>query len=125
MPGPDTAIILVVDDDPADREIFRRILGREGHAVVEASFGDKALEILKNSRVDLMILDLNLRGMSALEVLEALRSMPTPKIIVATGSPLPRLLESAMRLGATTTLDKATAHELLAPMVRSLLQGQS
>ena len=116
--------VLVVDDDPRDRELFRAILERAGYEVAEASSGQEALEALMNIRVDLTILDLTMPEMDGLEVLRATKYMPKSQIIVVTGLGSVfgnTMLEAARKLGATATLDKQHAQDLLVPTVRELL----
>ncbi|HXJ91553.1 MAG TPA: response regulator [Terriglobia bacterium] len=120
--------ILVVDDDPRDRELFRAILERAGYEVAEASSGHEALEALMNIRVDLTILDLTMPEMDGLEVLRATKYMPKSKILVVTGLGSVfgnTMLEAARKLGATATLDKQRAQDLLVPTVRELLGDQT
>jgi two-component system, chemotaxis family, chemotaxis protein CheY len=120
--------ILVVDDDASDRELFRMILEKAGYAVTEASSGKEALDAIVNTRVDLIVLDISMPEMDGLEVLRAAIHLPKPKIIAVTGlSPVfgDRMLEAAKMLGATATLDKDRAQDLLVPVVRELLGDQS
>ena len=117
-------IILVVDDDSRDRELFRVILEQAGYSVAEASSGREALETILNIRVDLTILDLTMPEMDGLEVLRATKKMPKPKVIAVTGLPsvfADTMLEAARKLGATATLDKQRAYDFLVPTVRELL----
>ena len=117
-------IILVVDDDSRDRELFRVILEKAGYGVVEADSGREALNALMSTRVDLTILDLSMPEMDGLEVLRAAKYMPHPKILVVTGLPsvfANTMLETARKLGATATLDKQHVDDLLVPMVGQLL----
>ncbi len=65
------AKILVVDDEPAIRFLFRSELEEEGHEVIEASSGEEALDIISSGEpIDLMILDIRMGEMSGLEVLQ-------------------------------------------------------
>ncbi len=65
------AKILIVDDDPAIREILAAYLRREGHQVVEAERGDEAL--IKAGSAELLILDLMLPGLDGWSVARQLR----------------------------------------------------
>ncbi len=69
--GTDT--ILVVDDDQANRELLSRRLQRLGYAVVEASDGRAALEMMAGGSVDLVLLDLMMPLLDGYAVLEARR----------------------------------------------------
>jgi CheY-like chemotaxis protein len=72
QPGP----VLVVDDDPAIREMVRRGLEREGIPVVEAEHGRAALSRLAAPRPALILLDLMMPEMDGFEFLETLRGLP-------------------------------------------------
>jgi CheY-like chemotaxis protein len=120
-------MILVVDDNPVDRELFRITLERAGYAVTEASCGREVLDAIANTRFDLIVLDLSMPEMDGLELLRAVKYIPKPKIIAVTGlAPVfgDRMLEAAKLLGATGTLDKDRAQDLLVPMVRDLLKDR-
>ena len=65
------AKILIVDDDPAIREILAAYLRREGHQVAEAERGDEAL--IKAGSAELLILDLMLPGLDGWSVARQLR----------------------------------------------------
>jgi len=69
--------ILVVEDDPATRERFRRTLEKEGWRVIEAATGRDALHRVAEDRPELIILDLMLPEMDGFEVAEELRRNPS------------------------------------------------
>ena len=71
-----TAMVLVVDDDEANRNVLSRRLFRLGYGVVEASNGREALEILSSQPIDLVLLDVMMPEMDGQEVLERKRGMP-------------------------------------------------
>jgi CheY-like chemotaxis protein len=124
MPETRKPTILVVDDDPLDRDLFRKLLEGAGYAVVEAGSGREALDAIVDASLDLIVLDLNMPEMDGLELLRVARHMPKPKVIAVTGlNPVlsERILEAARLLGAAATLDKFWARDLLVPVVRRLL----
>jgi CheY-like chemotaxis protein len=67
------ATILVVDDDPAVRQLIQDILELEGHAVSTVADGPSALMAIERERPDCMLLDVMMPGMSGHEVLAAVR----------------------------------------------------
>jgi CheY-like chemotaxis protein len=69
----EAATILVCDDDPSLRELVRAVLG-SGYRFVEAADGTEALDIARELRPDLIVLDVMLPGLSGIEVLEAIRT---------------------------------------------------
>ena len=73
MPAGRRAEVLVVDDDPATREMLRRTLAKGGWTVVEAADGREALTQLERAAPAVLLLDLMMPGMDGFEVLEAMR----------------------------------------------------
>jgi CheY-like chemotaxis protein len=63
--------ILVVDDNPDDRVLFRRILKRAGYSVVEGSSGKEALASAEKTTFELMTFDLSTPDMDGFDVLRA------------------------------------------------------
>jgi CheY-like chemotaxis protein len=68
------ARVLIVDDDPMTRSQLREMLERDGHRVYEASDGMEALEVLREFRADLALVDLFLPDLKGLELLAAARN---------------------------------------------------
>ena len=66
--------ILIVDDNAANREMLGRRLEREGHRVQLAAGGREALELLREQRVDLVLLDVMMPEMDGYEVLQQLKA---------------------------------------------------
>ncbi|MBI4774124.1 MAG: response regulator [Deltaproteobacteria bacterium] len=80
--------ILIVDDEPALRDIAARILIRNGYQVFQAESGEAALELYQESprRFDLVVLDIGMPGMGGLRCLERLRQIdPNSRVIIASG----------------------------------------
>jgi two-component system, OmpR family, KDP operon response regulator KdpE len=76
--------ILVVDDDPQIRRVMRVTLTGQGYEVDDARSGDTALEKLRDQRFDLVLLDMNMPGMSGLDACRAIRSHSEIGIIMLT-----------------------------------------
>jgi two-component system KDP operon response regulator KdpE len=76
--------ILVVDDDPQIRRVLKVTLAGQGFEVDDAKNGDVALEKLRDARFDLMLLDINMPGMSGLDVCRQVRSSSEIAIIMLT-----------------------------------------
>jgi two-component system, OmpR family, KDP operon response regulator KdpE len=76
--------ILVVDDDPQIRRVMRVTLTGQGYEVDDAKSGDAALERLRDERFDLVLLDMNMPGMSGLETCRAIRAQSEIAIIMLT-----------------------------------------
>ena len=76
--------ILVVDDDPQIRRVMRTTLSGEGYEVEDARSGEEALEKIRASRHDLMLLDINMPGMGGLETCRQVRATSDLSIIMLT-----------------------------------------
>jgi len=78
--------ILLADDNPDYREAASTLLEREGHEVISASGGQEALDILQQRKVDLLLLDYYMPGMTGEEVVTKLRQFnPYVQVILQTG----------------------------------------
>ena len=67
-------VVLIVDDESSVRESFRLIL-EDQCEILEAEDGLQALDLVRSSGVDLIILDIRLPGMDGIEVLERIKAM--------------------------------------------------
>ena len=74
--SPQAGDLLVVDDNRVNRLLLGRALEQLGHAVTFAENGREALEILRQRRVDLVLLDIEMPQMNGYQVLEALAADP-------------------------------------------------
>jgi PAS domain S-box-containing protein len=86
-----TGRVLVAEDDPVTREMFRRTLEKEDWLVMEAANGQHALETLAESVPDLILLDLMMPEMDGFQFITALRQHPdwrTLPVIVVTAMDL-------------------------------------
>jgi two-component system OmpR family response regulator len=82
--------VMVVDDDPAIRELFTLFLMKGGYATLEASGGPECIEQLKTQKPDLILLDMMMEPMDGWETLLAIRNYPpsrTIPVIIITGKP--------------------------------------
>jgi two-component system KDP operon response regulator KdpE len=76
--------ILVVDDEPELRRALRSTLSALGFVVADADSGEAALERVRQERFDLILLDINLPGLSGLEACRAMRSRSDVSILMLT-----------------------------------------
>jgi len=70
MPDSSKPTILVTDDEKSIRNSLREILEFENYSVLEAEGGESAVSQVKSKDIDLMILDIKMKGMDGIEVLE-------------------------------------------------------
>jgi two-component system KDP operon response regulator KdpE len=76
--------ILVVDDDPQIRRMMRITLIAEGFEVTDAKNGAEGLERLRGAKYDLVLLDVNMSGMSGIEVCREIRYASEVGVIMLT-----------------------------------------
>ena len=87
MPTPERHHLLVVDDDESVREVFSRILQKEGYQVTTANNGFDALLKLKEMAPEVIISDLNMPEMSGFEFLSVVRRrFPKISVIASSGA---------------------------------------
>ena len=107
--------ILVVDDDPQIRRVMRVTLTGQSYEVDDAKSGDAALDKLRESRFDLVLLDMNMPGMDGLETCRAIRQQSEIAIIMLTVRDSERDKVAALDAGADDYVTKPyNATELLA-----------
>ncbi len=120
--------ILIVDDDPAVRDLKRRALEAAGWAVVEATGGQEALDRIASHRPRAILLDLFMPEMDGFAVVEALRANSAGSsipIIVATAHDLSPAEREALRGRVERVIQKnGYAPEVLAKVVRKALAAR-
>src|SRR5437870_9836774 len=117
--------ILVVDDNEMNRDMLCRRLERQGHTVLEAENGRKALEILESVKVDLVLLDIlmpELDGLQTLELLKANKSHRyTPVIMLSALDELDSVVR-CIEMGAEDYLPKPFNPVLLTARINACLE---
>ena len=99
--------ILVVDDEPAQREMVSGFLKKQAFDVVEAETGAKALDLFRQDSIDLILTDQKMPHMSGLELLQAVRAInPETPVILMTAFGSIQAAVSAIQGGATDYLTK-------------------
>jgi len=117
----DSVRILLVDDDPILREFGVVHLSSETAQVQTANDGVQALDILTQSPVDLVLLDLEMPNMNGFEVLERLRAKEETArlpVIVVTGHEDASAIDRAYRAGATSFVVKPINWRQLSYQIR-------
>jgi len=115
------AYILVVDDDPQIRRVMRTTLVAQGYEVSDARTGEEALEKLRKEKCDLVLLDVNLPGMSGLETCRLIRASSDIAVIMLTVRNTEKDKVEALDAGADDYVTKPFgAPELLARIRASL-----
>lgn len=118
--------VLVVDDVPANRFLYRAILEDDGHQVREAPDGPSALRTLEaNPAIELVLLDVSMPGMDGIEVLRRIRARGDggPAVLILTAAARnPDAIERGLQLGADAYLVRPVDNRELAARVRAALQ---
>ncbi len=120
--------ILVSDDDLNVRLLTRQCLEAEGMVVVEAANGPETLDVFVRERPDLVFLDVEMPGMSGLEVCKRIRQMPQGEsipIMIVTGSDDRQSIDLGFEAGATQYKTKPVNWSLLGRDVQYMLRASN
>ncbi|MBN2239938.1 MAG: response regulator transcription factor [Dehalococcoidales bacterium] len=114
--------ILVVDDDAKIVELVKMYLARDGYKVITAFDGTSALQLTRESRPDLIVLDLMLPGINGLDICRTLRSESDVPIIMLTALSTDDDRLAGLDLGADDYVTKPFSPRELAARVRAVLR---
>ncbi|HBQ10914.1 MAG TPA: DNA-binding response regulator, partial [Myxococcales bacterium] len=107
MPQPSATTVLVVDDEPSNLQSLERIFGREDMRVLTAGSGREALDVCRNHRVDVVLTDLMMPGMSGIDLIKALKTVaPDAEVVVMTAYGTIETAVESMREGAYDFVEK-------------------
>lgn len=122
------ASILIIDDDPQILHALRRVLEKEGHAVVEAADGKAALRRFAGDPTDVVISDIYMPEMDGIEFLIRVReAFPEARIIAMSGGGFldqESVLAAASKLGAVGVLEKPFSPEECLEAVQKALGSE-
>src|SRR5204863_9137740 len=94
--------VLIVDNEPSNREILRLLLDYSGYDVLMAVSGNSALELARRARPHVIISDLHMSDGDGFDLIENVRRNPelrdTPVIFVSATNPRPREVEKGVAL---------------------------
>ena len=118
--------VMIVDDETDLLESLQRVFIRRKINTLIADSGPKALEMLKEELVDVMVLDVKMPGMDGLEVLRRVKEKhPYLQVIMLSGHPSVEAALEGVKLGASEYLKKpADIDELIATITRLYKQRQ-
>jgi DNA-binding response OmpR family regulator len=119
---PDSATILLVDDEDAVQKLLTYPLEHEGFRVLQARDGEEALRRFEGERVDLVVLDLMLPKLDGLEVCRRLRASSTVPIIMLTARDDELDKVVGLELGADDYITKPFSIREFRSRVRALLR---
>jgi hypothetical protein len=117
--------VLVVDDEPMNRRLLGDLVGREGFEAILAGGGQAALDIIDQTPIDLVLLDLMMPQVDGMAVLEALRArgrLGALPVVVVTAHDDRSARRKALAAGAIDFITKPIDHVEVACKVRSLTE---
>ena len=123
MPVPAKSI-LVIDDDASITRLISLILEKEGHSVVTCNTGMDGIQLLREHRFDLMLLDLGLPDMDGLKLLQTWNGRNGTKVIVITADNTAETIMTAIKSGAYLYIHKPFEPEQLRDLVATALKAQ-
>jgi two-component system response regulator HydG len=115
-------VILLADDDRGHRTMLRAVFAEAGYSTVEADDGDVAVDRVRDTPVDLVLLDLRMKRMDGLEALEAIKAVrfDLPVILMTAYSSIQTAVQS-MKKGAFDYVTKPIDVEEIKLMVEKAL----
>ncbi len=125
-PMPYPIQILIVDDHPVVRRGLLSLLDSHQDLLVvgEAENGHEVLPFLSNHKVDVILLDILMKGQNGIEVTRRVRrTYPEVKIIILTTYDDESLLHEALEAGVDGFLLKSVSHETLPDSIRAVMRG--
>jgi DNA-binding response OmpR family regulator len=114
--------ILVVEDDRKTAELVRLYLERDGHQVLVASNGRQAIDLARQRRPDLLVLDVMLPEVDGLDVCRILRAESKVAIVMLTARSTEADTLLGLDLGADDYVPKPFSPSVLAARVRTVLR---
>ena len=120
--------VLVAEDNPVNQKVIRAILERAGHRVHMTEHGEQALDALEQGGWDAVILDMQMPGVSGLEVLKLYRFMepdgPRAPVIMLTANATPEAVAACEEAGADAYLTKPVEARALVSCLERLTAGR-
>jgi DNA-binding NtrC family response regulator len=118
------AMILVLDDVLDAVNLLKRILEKKGHQVVGFTDEEEAIAHVKNHKIDLAILDIKLKKLNGVQVLEELKKIDSQvRVMMLTGYPTLQSAKAALMMGAREYCVKPIDKEEFEEKVEKALSG--
>lgn len=122
---PPMNLVLIVEDDPHLRRVFRALLEGEGFEVTEASDGMEGLQAVAARRPDCIIADAMMPRLDGITMLTRIAALghPPPSLVVSALHQLPSH-EDLRRLGVAGVFGKPFAFDQLVEAVKAIVAGE-
>jgi two-component system response regulator HydG len=124
--GAGAPTVLVVDDEPSNLTSLEKIFQREGMRVLAAPSAKAALDLMRSHRVEVVLTDLMMPGVSGIELLRALKQLaPDTEVVMMTAYGTVETAVQAMREGAYDFVEKPLKRMSIVKSVRKAAERQS
>ena len=115
--------LLLVDDEPLLLDSLKKVLTRRAMEVFTAENGDQALNLLQDTPIDVVVLDIKMPGMDGLDVLRRIKAGSVNReVILLTGHPTVETAMTGMKQGAFEYMMKPPDIAQLAELIRKAYQ---
>ena len=117
------AVVVVADDDRAARERISKLLRARGLAVVAANSGQKAIDAVRAQRVELVVLELNMPGLSGIDACKVVKSIAKDCFVpVVLLTPMSEASARVLRSGADDHVSKTIGDEELVERLERMIR---
>ena len=118
--------ILVVDDEPHQRIVFRNLLKQGGYGVFEAERGQKALEIIEQQDIDLVLLDVVMPVMDGIQCLEKIKEKHKDlPVVLMSGSEIKQKVKKELEDKAVDFFSKPIMKKKLLYLIEKAIKEES
>ncbi len=117
--------VLIADDDPVFRSLVARRIEMLGARPIEASNGSEAWQVLSSQPVDLALIDIDMPGMTGVELIQCIRGYPKTKhlpAVVITSISRSEIVRQALGAGCTAYLTKPLQWAMFGGYIGHLLE---
>lgn len=122
------SLVLIIEDNDRNLELVRDILQAKGYRTLEAGTAEDGLEIARGQAPDLILMDIQLPGMSGIEALKVLRDDPATAalpVVAITASVMKSDRDQIMRAGFDGFIEKPITVRSFLEVVEGALQART
>ena len=119
-----TSTVLIVDDQDSIRMSLAAVLEDSGYNIIEAESGYQAIDAVKQSSIDLVLLDIKMPGINGVQTFREIKKIsPGTAVVMMTGFALEDLVEAALEEGAYSVVYKPFDVEKIISLVESVIKS--
>jgi two-component system chemotaxis response regulator CheY len=120
--GKPKGLILIADDDASLRNVMSRSLTRSGYEVLQAEDGERAVQVYREHRPDLVLLDIYMPRKNGVKVLEELAGeMAGTVFVILTGNEDEEMARTCLKMGAFDYIPKPVDSAVLERLISGYL----